>query len=278
MWRVLGETPRDERVRTAELIGALGLATDLGMGFPFEHGFHETLIAMRLAERLRDLASPSGADISSEMSLARSCTVRSISANGDGAALVGARPRAHRSAPSSAQLPSEPGATSTGSGAGTDGRGRRRGGPGRAEPRTAPTSGFTTGAGSGAASRAARASRPRSGTNTGVDATTAPGADAVKSCASADPSSARCRGARGARLITGTSRPASTPWPSRSPKHPELRVEAGHPGHPDHQHEVGGRQRLPGEDVAVLDVAGPALLLALDVRVDVDHDVPVRGP
>ena len=40
------------RVRTAELIGVLCLGTDLGMGFPFEHGFHETLIAMRLAERL----------------------------------------------------------------------------------------------------------------------------------------------------------------------------------------------------------------------------------
>ena len=41
-----------ERVRTAELIAALCLATDLGMGFPFEHGLHSTLIAMRLAERL----------------------------------------------------------------------------------------------------------------------------------------------------------------------------------------------------------------------------------
>ena len=48
-----GEPAGDERVRTAELIGALCLATDLGMGFPFEHGLHETLIAMRLAERLR---------------------------------------------------------------------------------------------------------------------------------------------------------------------------------------------------------------------------------
>ena len=48
-----GESPDEERVRTAELIGALCLATDLGMGFPFEHGLHETLIAMRLAERLR---------------------------------------------------------------------------------------------------------------------------------------------------------------------------------------------------------------------------------
>ena len=49
----MGASPDEERVRTAELIGALCLATDLGMGFPFEHGLHETLIAMRLAERLR---------------------------------------------------------------------------------------------------------------------------------------------------------------------------------------------------------------------------------
>ena len=31
---------------------ALCLATDLGMAFPFEHGLHSTLIAMRLADRL----------------------------------------------------------------------------------------------------------------------------------------------------------------------------------------------------------------------------------
>jgi hypothetical protein len=49
---VRGESAGEERVRTAELIGALCLATDLGMGFPFEHGLHETLIAMRIAERL----------------------------------------------------------------------------------------------------------------------------------------------------------------------------------------------------------------------------------
>ncbi len=42
----------DERVRTAELIAALCLATDLGMGFPFEHGLHTTVIAMRLADTL----------------------------------------------------------------------------------------------------------------------------------------------------------------------------------------------------------------------------------
>ena len=40
------------RVRTAELIAALCLGTDLGMAFPFEHGLHTTLIAMRVAERL----------------------------------------------------------------------------------------------------------------------------------------------------------------------------------------------------------------------------------
>jgi hypothetical protein len=43
------EPAGSERVRTAELIAALCLATDLGMSFPFEHGLHTTLIAMRLA-------------------------------------------------------------------------------------------------------------------------------------------------------------------------------------------------------------------------------------
>jgi HD-GYP domain-containing protein (c-di-GMP phosphodiesterase class II) len=41
-----------EQVRAAEVIGALCLATDLGMGFPFEHGLQSTLAAMRLADRL----------------------------------------------------------------------------------------------------------------------------------------------------------------------------------------------------------------------------------
>ena len=40
------------QVRSAELVAALCLASDLGMGFPFEHGLHSTLIAMRLADRL----------------------------------------------------------------------------------------------------------------------------------------------------------------------------------------------------------------------------------
>src|SRR5687768_8883077 len=41
-----------ELVRSAEVVGALSLATDLGMGFPFEHGLQSTLIAARLADRL----------------------------------------------------------------------------------------------------------------------------------------------------------------------------------------------------------------------------------
>lgn len=45
-------SPGAERVRAAEVIGALCLATDLGMGFPFEHGLQTTLVATRLAERL----------------------------------------------------------------------------------------------------------------------------------------------------------------------------------------------------------------------------------
>ena len=44
--------PGGERVRAAEVIAALSLATDLGIGVPFEHGLHSTLFAMRLGERL----------------------------------------------------------------------------------------------------------------------------------------------------------------------------------------------------------------------------------
>jgi HD-GYP domain-containing protein (c-di-GMP phosphodiesterase class II) len=48
-----GEGPhRGERIRAAEVAAALCLATDLGMGFPFEHGLHSTPTAMRLAQRL----------------------------------------------------------------------------------------------------------------------------------------------------------------------------------------------------------------------------------
>ena len=41
-----------DRVRAAEVAGSLCLATDLAMGFPFEHGLRSTLVAMRLADRL----------------------------------------------------------------------------------------------------------------------------------------------------------------------------------------------------------------------------------
>jgi hypothetical protein len=46
------EPSTPERVRAAELVGALCLATDVAMGFPFEHGLHATQVAMRLADRL----------------------------------------------------------------------------------------------------------------------------------------------------------------------------------------------------------------------------------
>src|SRR5918992_2866932 len=45
-------SPEGEPVRVAEIIAATCLATDLGMGFPFEHGLHGTLIAMKLADLL----------------------------------------------------------------------------------------------------------------------------------------------------------------------------------------------------------------------------------
>jgi HD-GYP domain-containing protein (c-di-GMP phosphodiesterase class II) len=41
-----------EQIRAAEVIGALSLATDLGIGVPLEHGLQSTRIAMRLGEQL----------------------------------------------------------------------------------------------------------------------------------------------------------------------------------------------------------------------------------
>jgi len=49
---VAAEPAQGERVRAAEVIGSLCLATDLGMGYPFEHGLQTTIVAARLAERL----------------------------------------------------------------------------------------------------------------------------------------------------------------------------------------------------------------------------------
>ena len=44
--------PGAERVRAAEVIAALSLATDLGSELPLEHGLESTLFAMRLCDRL----------------------------------------------------------------------------------------------------------------------------------------------------------------------------------------------------------------------------------
>ena len=41
-----------ECIRAAEVIAALSLATDVGIGVPLEYGLHSTLLAMRLADRL----------------------------------------------------------------------------------------------------------------------------------------------------------------------------------------------------------------------------------
>lgn len=43
---------QEDRARTAEVIAALSLATDLGSGLPLEHGLESTLLAMRLGDRL----------------------------------------------------------------------------------------------------------------------------------------------------------------------------------------------------------------------------------
>ena len=50
--RPSGDEPSPERLRAAELIGALSLATDFGVGEPLEHGLRTTVIGVRLAESL----------------------------------------------------------------------------------------------------------------------------------------------------------------------------------------------------------------------------------
>ncbi len=46
------ELSSTEQMRAAELISSMCLATDLGMGFPFEHGLQATLVTMRLCDAL----------------------------------------------------------------------------------------------------------------------------------------------------------------------------------------------------------------------------------
>ncbi len=41
-----------QKVRSAEIVAAMCLASDLAMGLPLEHGLERTLVAMRLGERL----------------------------------------------------------------------------------------------------------------------------------------------------------------------------------------------------------------------------------
>jgi HD-GYP domain-containing protein (c-di-GMP phosphodiesterase class II)/DNA-binding CsgD family transcriptional regulator len=48
----MSATPTGTRVRLAELIAMISLGTDLGMGQPMEHVLRQSLIALRLAERL----------------------------------------------------------------------------------------------------------------------------------------------------------------------------------------------------------------------------------
>ncbi|MEX2134204.1 MAG: HD domain-containing phosphohydrolase, partial [Acidimicrobiia bacterium] len=48
----MGEPQNVGKVRAAEVIGVACLATDMGMGFPFEHGIEATLVSSRLARLL----------------------------------------------------------------------------------------------------------------------------------------------------------------------------------------------------------------------------------
>jgi HD-GYP domain-containing protein (c-di-GMP phosphodiesterase class II) len=48
----VAELPDREQLRVAEVVAALSLATDLGMGLPFEHGLKATVVAMRVAQRM----------------------------------------------------------------------------------------------------------------------------------------------------------------------------------------------------------------------------------
>lgn len=50
--RVPVEASPTDHIRAAEVIAALSLATDLGIGLPLEHGLESTLCAMRLGELL----------------------------------------------------------------------------------------------------------------------------------------------------------------------------------------------------------------------------------
>jgi DNA-binding NarL/FixJ family response regulator len=67
-----------EQVRGAELAAALCLATDLGMGFPFEHGLHSTLIAMRIADRIERPAGLTQREVEVIRMLARGLQTKQV--------------------------------------------------------------------------------------------------------------------------------------------------------------------------------------------------------
>lgn len=65
---------RAQGVRAAEIIASLCLATDLAMGFPWEHGFRATSIAMRLCESLDADRETSSATYYAGLLLYTGCT------------------------------------------------------------------------------------------------------------------------------------------------------------------------------------------------------------
>jgi hypothetical protein len=68
------ESPK-EQVRTAEVITSLCLATDLGMGFPFEHGLAATLTTMRLCDAMGVDTETAGVTYYVSLLMYSGCTV-----------------------------------------------------------------------------------------------------------------------------------------------------------------------------------------------------------
>ena len=85
-------------------------------------------------------------------------------------------------------------------------------------------------------------------------------------------SSARARGPRGARLTTGTIRPAGTPWARRSPATREQAVQAVEPGAPTTSDEVCGHGGARAMVLRSSMSSEPHSALALEVVIDVGHD------
>ena len=115
-----------EQVRTAEMIAALSLATDLAIRLPLEHGLESTLVAMRLGERL-------GVDPETAMQTYYACLLFYVGCTADAeiaAELFGADLRDTSARRCSGPAPSRC--------AGWRSRSRCRSGRGRCEPLTSP--------------------------------------------------------------------------------------------------------------------------------------------